>query len=241
MGRKNTVIPLAVKEILACKRRGTEREDIIQVAESLAYQIGLKGARRRRKAIETGREKGNVDRMAVLLSHHLSKTLMDLTSLPSSVPSLSPPLQPPPLYLAPQDLPQPPPVGPNRNLIRCARERRRENGTRVEAWRIRGGARADRDHRRHQGITAMSQTTIQTNWRSMCCLWMVKLWIPTTHFWRIRRLLPCLQSRHCPAQKVNLPLRLHDITRKRNLTDQRKLAILNPHLPIAVKVNASRR
>lgn len=224
IGRESIVVPVAVEEmkeieILALKRRtGKGKEENIQAAESMAYQRGPKEAGKRGKVIKTGSTRGNGDGMVVLLSHHLSKTSMGLTSLPSSVPSQSPPPQPPPLYPAPQDLPRHLPVGLHRNLTSPIRERRRENGTQVERWRIKEVVTADHSHSHRQGIKATSQTTILTNWRLTCCLWMVKLWIRTTHFWRIHPLLLCLQNHPSPAPKLKLPPRLHNITRKRNLT-----------------------
>lgn len=167
--------------------------------------------------IETGSVRGNAVGTVVLLFHHLSKTLMGLTSLPLRELSQSPPPQPPPLYPAPQDLPRPPPVGPHRTLTSPTRGRRRENGTQLERWTTGEVVTASRSHSHHQGITATSQTAIQTNWRLTCCLWMVRLWTQTTLRWRIHLLLPCLQSHLSPAPRLKLPQRLDDITQKRNL------------------------
>lgn len=204
---------------LALKRRTEKRrEDNIQAAETMAYQRMPKETGRRGKVKEMDSVRGSGDGMVVLLSRHLSKISMVLTSLPSSAPSLSPQQPPPPLYLAPQDLLRPLPVVPQRNLASHTREKRRGNGTQVERWRIKDVVTADHSHSHHQGITAMSQTTIQTNWRLTCCLWMGKLWIQTTRLWRIHPLLLCLQNHLSPAPKLKLPRRLDDITQKRNLT-----------------------
>lgn len=168
--------------------------------------------------IETCRGIGNGVGTAVLLSHHLSKTSMGLTSLPSREPSPSPPPQRPPPYPAPQDSPRPLPVGPRWTPTSPTRGRRRENGTRLERWMTGEVVAANHSRSHHQGITATSRTAIQTNWRSTCCLWTVRLWTQTTHLWRIHPLLPCLQNHLSLAPKLKLPPRLDDITRKRNLT-----------------------
>lgn len=165
---ESKIVPVVVEEmkeikILALERRGKEREDNIQAAENAIFQRGPKEAEKRGKAIETGSLRGIGDGMVVLLSRHLSKILMGLTSLLSSEPLQSPPPQPLPPYLAPRDLPQPLPVGPCRNLTNPTRERRRENGIQLERWRIEEVDTADHSHSHHQGITAMSQTTIQIN------------------------------------------------------------------------------
>lgn len=220
---ESEIVPVVVQEmkdieILALKRRReTGKEDSIQAAESATFQKGPKEAGKRGKEIETGSLIGNGGGMVVLLSLHLSKTLMGLTSLPSSEPSQSPPPQPPPPYPALQDLPQPLPVDRRRILTSPTRGRRRENGTRLKRWMIEEVVTVDHSRSHHQGITAMSQTTIQTNWRLMFCLWMVKLWIQTTLLWRTHPLLSCLQSHLSPAPKLKLPPRPEDITQKRNL------------------------
>lgn len=205
-------------EILARKRgRGKGSEHNIQAAESAAFQRGPKEAGRREKVTEIGSARGNGGGMVVLLSHHLSKTSMGLTCLPSSEPSQSPPLQLPPRYPAPRDWPRPPPVGPRRNPTSHIRGRKRENGPQLVRWRTGEAVTADHSRSHHQGITATSQTTIQTNWKLMCCLWMVRLWTRTTHLWRIHPLLLCLRNPLPPAPKLKLPPRWGDITQKRNL------------------------
>lgn len=110
----------------------------------------------------------NGGEMAAQLFLHLSKTSMVLTCLPSNAPSLSPP-PPPRLCLVPPDLPQPLPAGPQKT--RPSPIKKRENGTQLGRWRI---AAANHNPSHPGGITAMSQTIIQTNWRLMFCLWMVK-------------------------------------------------------------------
>ena len=172
---ESKIVPVVVEEmkeikIVPLERRGKEKEDNIQAAENAIFQRGPKEVEKRGKAIETGSLRGNGDGMVVQLSRHLSKISMGLTSLLSSEPLQSPPPQPLPPYLAHRDLPQPLPVGPCRNLTNPTRERRRENGIQLERWRIEEVDTADPSHSHHQGITAMSQTTIQINWRLMCCL-----------------------------------------------------------------------
>lgn len=220
---ESEIVPVVVQEMKDIeipalrRRRETERQDHVRAAESTTFPKGLKEAGKREKAIETGSLIENGDEMVGLSSLHLSKTLMGLTCLPSSEPSQSPPPQPPPQYLALQDSPQPPPVGQRRTLTSPTRGRRRENGTRQKRWTTEEVVTVDHSRSHHQGITAMSQTTTQTSWRLMFCLWMVKLWTQTTHLWRTHPLLSCLQSHPSPAPKLNLPPRLEDIIQRRNL------------------------
>lgn len=154
------------------------------------------------KEIDSARGIGG--EMVVLLSHRLSKTLMDPTSLLSREPLQSPLPLPPPPYPAPQGSPQPRRVTPRRTLTRPTRGKTRENGTQPERWGTGGVVTADHSHSHPQGITAMSQTAIQTNWRLTCCLWMARLWTQTTHLWRIHLLLPCLQNHLSPAPKLRV-------------------------------------
>lgn len=177
--------------------------------------------------------------MVGLLSRHLSKTSTVLTSLPLSELSQSPPPQRPPLYPAPQESPHLLLVGPLRTLTSPTKGRRRENGAQLQRWQTGEVVTADHSHSHHPGITATSQTAIQTKWRLMCRLWMGRLWIQTTHLWKIHLLLFCLENHLSPAPKLRLPPRLDGIIQKRNLAHRRKLASQNPPLPTEPKANAS--
>lgn len=169
-------------KILALERgrgKGKGREDSIQGVESEAFQRGPKEAGKRLKTIEIGNMRGTGDGTVVLLFLHPSKISVGPTSSLSSEPLQSQPPQPPLPFPAPQDSPHPLRVGLQRMLT--SPEKRRENGTQLERQRTKEVVRADHRHALHRGITAMSQTATQTNWRSMCYLWMAKLWTQTTH------------------------------------------------------------
>lgn len=175
----NTIASVATGEmdgmkILAPERgRRKGRENIIQGAESEAFQSGPKEAEKREKATEKGNVTGIGDETVVPSYLRPSKTSVGLTSSLLSEPLRSqPPLRPPP-FPGLRDLPHPLLEEPQRTPTSPVK--RRENGIQLERQGNKAVVRADRSRSRLPGITAMSQTAIQTNWRLMCCLWMVKL------------------------------------------------------------------